>query len=98
MLLNLAGKHLQNKPYTPDKTWFKSRPRLPRDATSSEPSLGLGRERWSRADSRLARGPPRAVSAPSAQAQLGQTLSCSDLGRIALPTDRIACTFNAGIA
>jgi hypothetical protein len=25
-------------------------------------------------------------------------LSCSDLGRIALPTDRIACAFNAEIA
>jgi hypothetical protein len=25
-------------------------------------------------------------------------LSYSDLGRIALPTDRIACAFNAGIA
>jgi hypothetical protein len=49
-------------------------------------------------DSRLARGPPQAVSAPSAQAQLGQTLSCSDLDRITLPTDRVACTFNAGIA
>jgi hypothetical protein len=34
----------------------------------------------------------------SPEAQLGQTLSCSDLGRIALPTDRIACAFNAGIA
>jgi hypothetical protein len=40
MLLNPAGKHLQNKPYTADKARFKSRPRLPRDATSSEPSLG----------------------------------------------------------
>jgi hypothetical protein len=28
----------------------------------------------------------------------GQTLSCSNLGQIALPTDRIACAFNAGIA
>jgi hypothetical protein len=44
MLLNLAGKHLQNKPYTADKARFKSGPRLPRDATSSEPSLGLVRE------------------------------------------------------
>jgi hypothetical protein len=31
-------------------------------------------------------------------AQLGQTLSCSDLGQIALPVDRIACAFNVGIA
>jgi hypothetical protein len=34
----------------------------------------------------------------SPEAQLGQTLSCSDLGRIALPTDRIAYAFNAEIA
>jgi hypothetical protein len=40
MLLNTAEKHLQNKPYTADKARFKSGPRLPRDATSSEPSLG----------------------------------------------------------
>jgi hypothetical protein len=40
MLLNPAGIHLQNKPYTADTTWFKSGPRLPRDATSSEPNLG----------------------------------------------------------
>jgi hypothetical protein len=40
MLLNPAGKHLQNKPYTTDKARFKSRPRLSRDATPSEPSLG----------------------------------------------------------
>jgi hypothetical protein len=40
MLLSTAEKHLQNKPYTADKARFKSRPRLPRDATSSEPSLG----------------------------------------------------------
>jgi hypothetical protein len=39
MLLNLAGKHLQNKPYTTDKARFKSRPHLPRDATPSEPGL-----------------------------------------------------------
>jgi hypothetical protein len=34
----------------------------------------------------------------SSEAQLGRTLSCSDLGRIALTTDRIACAFNAEIA
>jgi hypothetical protein len=34
----------------------------------------------------------------SPKAKLGQTLSYSNLGQIALPTDRIACTFNAGIA
>jgi hypothetical protein len=37
MLLNPAGKHLQNKPYMADKAQFKSGPRLPKDATSSEP-------------------------------------------------------------
>jgi hypothetical protein len=44
ILLNVAEKHLQSKPYMADKARFKSRPHLPRDATSSEPSLGLGRE------------------------------------------------------
>jgi hypothetical protein len=34
----------------------------------------------------------------SPEAQLGQTLSYSDLGQIALPADRIACAFNVGIA
>jgi hypothetical protein len=34
----------------------------------------------------------------SPEAQLGQTLSYSDLAQIALPTDRIAGAFNAGIA
>jgi hypothetical protein len=34
----------------------------------------------------------------SPEAKLEQTLSYSNLGRIALPTDRIACTFNARIA
>jgi hypothetical protein len=39
MPLNTAEKHLQNKPYAAGKAQFKSKPRLPRDATSSEPSL-----------------------------------------------------------
>jgi hypothetical protein len=34
----------------------------------------------------------------SAEAKLDQTLSYSNLDQIALPTDRIACAFNAGIA
>ena len=34
----------------------------------------------------------------SPEAQLGQALSYNDLDRIALPTDRIACAFNAEIA
>jgi hypothetical protein len=41
-------------------------------------------------------GSERTLGSP--EAQLGQTLSYSDLDRIALPTDRIACAFNAGIA
>jgi hypothetical protein len=45
---------------------------------------------------RASSGSERTLGSP--EALLGQTLSCSDLGRIALPTDRIACTFNAGIA
>jgi hypothetical protein len=63
MLLNPAGKHLQNKPYTADKARLKSGPRVPKDATSSD--LSLRREQKSRTDSRLARGPPQAVSPPS---------------------------------
>jgi hypothetical protein len=84
MLLYPAGKHLQNKPCTADKARFKSRPRLPRDATSSKPRPRVPSVR------RRTLG--------SLEAQLGQTLSCSDLGQIALPADRIACAFNAGIA
>jgi hypothetical protein len=34
----------------------------------------------------------------SLEAKLKQTLSYSNLGQIALPTDRIACAFNVGIA
>jgi hypothetical protein len=41
-------------------------------------------------------GSGRTLGSP--EAKLGQTLSCSDFGQIALPTDRIACAFNAGIA
>jgi hypothetical protein len=44
---------------------------------------------------RASSGSERTLGSP--EAQLVQTLSCSDLGRIALPTDCIACTFNAGI-
>jgi hypothetical protein len=45
---------------------------------------------------RASSGSERTLGSP--KAQLGRTLSCSDLGRIALPTDRIACAFNAEIA
>ena len=45
---------------------------------------------------RASSGSGRTLGSP--EAQLGQTLSCSDLGQIASPTDRIACAFYAGIA
>jgi hypothetical protein len=45
---------------------------------------------------RASSGSGRTLGSP--EAKLRQTLSYSDLGQIALPTDRIACTFNAGIA
>jgi hypothetical protein len=45
---------------------------------------------------RASTGSGRTLGSP--EAKLGQTLSCSDLGQIVLPTDRIACAFNAGIA
>jgi hypothetical protein len=45
---------------------------------------------------RASTGSRRTLGSP--EAKHGQTLSCSDLGQIALPTDRIACAFNAGIA
>jgi hypothetical protein len=67
-----------------------------RNLASLEPDLG--REQWSRTNSRLARGPPQAVGAPSTpEAQLGQASSRSNLGQIALPTDRVAGAFNAKI-
>jgi hypothetical protein len=64
MLLNPAEIYLQNKPYTADRARSKSRSRLPRNATSSEHSLG--REQYSRTDSRLARGSPQSADAPLA--------------------------------
>jgi hypothetical protein len=45
---------------------------------------------------RASTGGGRTLGSP--EAKLGQSLSCSDLGQIALPTDRIARAFNAGIA
>jgi hypothetical protein len=99
MLLNLDGKHLQNKPQklistikvrassTKGRDLIRAQPR-PRAGTvvpgglTPRPRASLGSER----------------TLGSPEAQLGQTLSCSDLDQIALPTDCIACTFNAGIA
>jgi hypothetical protein len=66
MLLNLAGKHLQNEPQRLISTvQVKASSTKGRDLASPEP--GLGREQESRTDSRLARGPPQAVGAPSAR-------------------------------
>jgi hypothetical protein len=45
---------------------------------------------------RASSGSGRTLGSPVAK--LGQTLACSNLGQIALPTDRISCAFNAGIA
>jgi hypothetical protein len=93
MLLNPAGKHLQNKPQATDKAQASST--KGRDLIRAQP-----RARTVVPDGFMPR--PRVPSVSrrtlgSPEAQLGQTLSCSDLGRIALPTDRIACAFNAGI-
>jgi hypothetical protein len=99
MLINLAGKHLQNKPQklistiqvrassTKGRDLIRAQPR-PRSGTVV-PGRFTPRPRASS-------GSERTLGSP--EAQLGQTLSCSDLGQIALPTDRIACAFNAGIA
>jgi hypothetical protein len=94
MHLNPAGKHLQNKPYTTDKARASSI--KGRDLIRAQP-----RARTVVPDEFTPR--PRVPSVSrrtlgSPEAQLGQTLSCSDLVRIALPTDRIACAFNEGIA
>jgi hypothetical protein len=45
---------------------------------------------------RASTGSGRTLGSP--EAKLGQTLLCSDLGQIALPTDHIACAFNAKIS
>jgi hypothetical protein len=99
MLLNLARKHLQKKPQklismiqvrassTKGRDLIRAQPR-PRAGTVV-PGGFTPRPRASS-------GSERTLGSP--EAQLGRTLSCSDLGQIALPTDRIACTFNAGIA
>jgi hypothetical protein len=98
MLLNTAEKHLQNKPYTTNKVRFKSRPRLPkgRDLIRAQPRAGTVVPDGFTPRPRVPSVSRRTLGSP--EAQHGQTLLCSDLGRIALPTDRIACAFNAGIA
>jgi hypothetical protein len=89
MLLNTAGKHLQNKLISTIQVRASST--KGRDLIRAQP-----RPRAGTVLPRASSGSGRTLGSP--EAQLGQTLSCSDLGQIALPTDRIACTFNAGIA
>jgi hypothetical protein len=99
MLLNLAKKHLQNKPSTADKHGSRqglvsqrTRPRLVRAQPRAKivvPDEFTPRPRVPSVNRRTPVSP---------KAKLGRTLSCSDLGRIALPTDRITCAFNVGIA
>jgi hypothetical protein len=98
-LLNMAGKHLQNKPQKTDKhgssqglVYQGTQSRLAR----ARPRAGAVVPDRFTPRSRASSGSGRTLGSP--EAQLGQTLSCSDLGQIALPTDRIACAFNAGIA
>jgi hypothetical protein len=99
MLLNPAGKHLQNKPSTTDKhgssqglvsqgTWpclVRAQPR----AKTIVPNEFTPRPRVPSVNRRTPVSP---------KAKLERTWSCSDLDRIALPTDHIACAFIAGIA
>jgi hypothetical protein len=87
MTLNTAEKHLQNKPYTSTKG---------RDLIRAQPRAGKVVPAGFTPRPRVPSVSRRTLGSP--EAQLGQTLSCSNLGQIALPADRIACTFNAGIA
>jgi hypothetical protein len=99
MLLNPARKHLHNKlqrlistiqvraSSTKGRNLIRAQPR-PRAETVVQDGFTPR--------PRASPGSGRTLGSP--EAQLGQTLSCSDLGRIALPTDRITCTLNAGIA
>jgi hypothetical protein len=99
MLLNLAEKHLQNKPSTADKHGSSqgfvsqgTRPRLVRAQPQARTVVLDGFTPRLRASS----GGGRTHGSPKVQRR--QALSCSGLGQIASPTDRIACAFNAGIA
>jgi hypothetical protein len=95
----MTRKHLQNKTAKTDKhgssqglIYQGTRSRLARARPQAGTVVLDGFTPRPRASS----GSGRTLGSP--EAQLGQTLSCSDLGQIALPTDRIACAFNAGIA
>jgi hypothetical protein len=93
----MAGKHPQNEPQRLIGTiQVKASSAKGRDLIRAQP-----RARTVVPDGFMPR--PRASSGSghtlgSPEAKLGQTLSYSDLGQIASPTDRIACAFNAGIA
>jgi hypothetical protein len=98
MLLNPAGKHLQNKPYPADKSavQVKATSTEGRDLIRAQPRAGTVVPDGFTPRPRVPSVSRRALGSP--EAQLGQTVSCSDLGQIALPADCIACAFNAGIA
>jgi hypothetical protein len=99
MLLNLVGKHLQKQTAKTDKhgssqglVYQGTRSRLAR----APPRAGTLVPDEFTPRPRTSSGSGRTLGSP--EAQLGQTLSCSDLSQIALPTDHTACAFNAGIA
>jgi hypothetical protein len=97
MLLNLAGKHFQNKLQRLISTiQVRASSTKGRDLIRAQPRGGTVVPDGFTPRSRASLGSERTLGSP--EAQLGQTLSCSDLGQIALPTDCIACAFNAGIA
>jgi hypothetical protein len=99
MLLNLARKYLQNKPQKLISTiQVRASSTKGRDLIRAQPRLRAGTvvPHGFTPRPRASSGSGRTLGSP--EAQLGQTLSCSDLGQIAQPTDRIACAFIAGIA
>jgi hypothetical protein len=99
MLLNTAETHLQNKLQRLISTiQVRAASTMGRDLIRAQPRPRAGTvvPDGFTPHSRASPGSGRTLGSP--EAQLGQTLSCSDLGRIALPTDRLTCAFNAGIA
>jgi hypothetical protein len=89
----LSGTVIRGTPNTPKNGW----------KTSSEQTVKTDKARFKvevpdglTPRSRASSGSGRTLCSP--EAKLGQTLSCSDLGQSVLPTDSIACAFNAGIA
>jgi hypothetical protein len=99
MLLNLAGKHLQNKPQKLISTiQVRALSTKGRDLIRAQPRPRAGTLVPDRFTPRPRASSGSGCTLGSPKAHLGQTLSCSDLGQNALPTDRIACAFNAGIA